>query len=516
MSGPKCFEVSETTLRNARRGNRAECDGTLAEYRRLFRQYSELTDRARSVEVAAPSPATDPARMAKRVDTVFANQTNDGIAVVHELYREKQLLESHLSQLAAAVQEQVAALQRRVRELRREAGKLREDRLQFERGLENAIPKNWPETEAARIRAQALAASPQIAIPDALESAENPAEIARLRHAESVAAQARGALDATALQFAQDVRDTHARLVTAKLAVGRSPTETLAEFLAKQASTTAPKNPATAADTYAEKADHLLAELSLLQDHASWSSLRNRASAIDRAAAPAARRTQYEALLLDCSVLLKQTRAHAAWRARLEALLDRTSAVSAPALTPLREQLQNSLRAGVVTDTSALEQELTAAVAAENKHRQAEERRQAVLDSLAAIGYEIDGAPLETAVVRAGKVMIRKPGSEEYAVEMVVNPEMSLLQTAMVRFADTADLSEQQRLRDIEHEESWCGDHARLREELTRRGFDAAFKLKLPSGQHPVRIVVRDEGEQAHRRKDSLPTAKTQQRQTLD
>ena len=512
MSGPKCFEVRETTLNNARRGNRADCEATLAEYRRLFRQYSELTDRARSVEVAAPSPATDPARLAKRVATVFANSRDDGLAVVHELYREKQLLESHLSQLAAAVQEQVATLQRRLRELRREVGKLREDRLQFERNLENAVPPNWPQTEAARIRTQGLAALHQITIPDAIESAENPVEIAALRRAAAAAAQARSALDATARQFAQDVRDTHARLVTAKLAVGRSPTETLAEFLAKQAPATAPKSPAPAADTYAEKADHLLAELSLLQDHASWSSLRNRASAIDRAADPAARRTQYEALLLDCSVLLKQTRAHSEWRARLEALLDRTSAVSAPAITLFREQLQNILRAGAVTDTSALEQELAVAVATENKRRQAEERRQAVLDSLAAIGYEIDGAPLETAVVRAGKVMIRKPGSEEYAVEMVVNPDLSLLQTALVRFADTADLSEQQRLRDIEHEESWCGDHARLREELARRGFDAAFKLKLPSGQHPVRVVVREAGEQARRTAASSP-AKIQKRQ---
>ena len=156
MSGPKCFEVRETTLNNARRSNRADCEATLAEYRRLFRQYSELTDRARSVEVAAPSPATDPARLAKRVATVFANSRDDGLAVVHELYREKQLLESHLSQLAAAVQEQVATLQRRLRELRREVGKLREDRLQFERNLENAVPPNWPQTEAARIRTQGL------------------------------------------------------------------------------------------------------------------------------------------------------------------------------------------------------------------------------------------------------------------------------------------------------------------------------------------------------------------------
>ena len=65
------------------------------------------------------------------------------------------------------------------------------------------------------------------------------------------------------------------------------------------------------------------------------------------------------------------------------------------------------------------------------------------------------------------------------------------------------------RLRDIEPEESWWGDHARLREELARRGFDAAFTLKLPSGQHPIRIVVRGEGGQARRSAASSPAVLT-------
>ena len=137
------------------------------------------------------------------------------------------------------------------------------------------------------------------------------------------------------------------------------------------------------------------------------------------------------------------------------------------------------------------------AIAAEDQRRLADERRQAILESLAAIGYEIDGTPMETAVVRAGKLVIRKPGNAEYAVEMGVNPEFSLLQTAMVRHADNADLTEQQRLRDCEQEESWCGDRARLREELARHGFNSAFKLRLPSGQHPLRVIVRSPAERA-------------------
>ena len=501
MSGPKCFEVTATTLHLARRSNRAQCDVALAEYRRLFGQCSELAERARNLEVTAPSPTADPALLARRVEAGFANARNDGLDVVLQIRREKQLLEEGRAKLTRAVREQVAALQRRVRELRQHVGQLHEERAKLERGLESALPANWPAAEVASIRASAAARLQRLVIPEPVESAETPEEIACLRAAESGVAAARCGLTAAARQFEQDVHDTHARLVTAHLAAGRAPVETLQNYLAKQAPVAVAANVTTtaktSADTYAEKAEQLLAELSLLQNHASWSSLRERAAAIEREADPAFRRTHYEALALDCSTRLKNLQAHTEWRARLEALLDRTSAATGPVVERLRAQLETLLRAGTVVDLGELERELTAAVAAEDQRRLADERRQAILESLAAIGYELDGAPMETAVVNAGKLVIRKPGNAEYAVEMVVNSDLSLLQTAMVRHADTAELTEQQRLRDCEQEESWCGDHARLRDELARRGFNSAFKLKLPSGQHPVRVIVRSPAERA-------------------
>ena len=212
-----------------------------------------------------------------------------------------------------------------------------------------------------------------------------------------------------------------------------------------------------------------------------------------------------------CSTRLKDLQAHTEWRARLEAPLDRASAATGPIVERLRAQLQTLLRVGAVADLGDLERELTAAVATEDQRRFADERRQAILESLAAIGYELDRAPMETAVVSAGKLVIRKPGNAEYAVELVVNSDLSLLQTAMVRHADTAELTEQQRLRDCEQEESWCGDHARLRDEPAPHGFNSAFKLKLPSGQHPVRVIVRSADERARQRTAAPPQARSSQ-----
>lgn len=512
MSGPKCFEVTETALQEARRSNRALCDTFLAEYRRLFQQNSEMLGRARNLALSESSFSTDPSLLADRVERAFANVREGGIDVVRKLLREKQAAEERLVKLTAAVRDQVADLQRRVRELRKRVGSLHEARAQFERGLETALPAHWPGADVTRIRASAVAQLTQIEIPTLVESAETPEEIARLSATEDAVSAAQRALSVAEQKFQQDMRDTHARLVTSKLESGQTSAETLKGYLAKRSSLTTGK---TSTDEYAEKADQLLADLCLLQNHASWRSLRNRASAIEREEDPASRRTCYEALLLDCSTLLRQLRDHGAWQKRIEALLDRTSAATGLSVGRLRGQLQDHLRAGTMVDISDLERELALAVAEEEQRRMSEARRQAVLDSLAAIGYEIDGSPMETGLVRAGNLVIRKPGNEEYSVEVVMNPDMTLVQTAMVRHADTEDMTEQQRLLDCEQEESWCGDHARIREEMARRGFDSAFKLKLPSGQHPVRVVVRSEAERARRHTKLAPMAKSGKRQPL-
>ena len=74
--------------------------------------------------------------------------------------------------------------------------------------------------------------------------------------------------------------------------------------------------------------------------------------------------------------------------------------------------------------------------------------------------------------------------------EMVVDEDLSMLQTTMVRHAETEEMSDQQRLRDKEREEAWCADHARLREKMAANGMETQFKLKIAAGEHPVKVVV--------------------------
>ena len=72
---------------------------------------------------------------------------------------------------------------------------------------------------------------------------------------------------------------------------------------------------------------------------------------------------------------------------------------------------------------------------------------------------------------------------------MVVNDDLNLVQTAMIRFGEPGEMTEQQRLRDKDKEESWCQNHAEMREKLAEHGLNATMKLHLQPGEFPVRVV---------------------------
>ncbi|MBG89850.1 MAG: hypothetical protein CMO80_23545 [Verrucomicrobiales bacterium] len=82
--------------------------------------------------------------------------------------------------------------------------------------------------------------------------------------------------------------------------------------------------------------------------------------------------------------------------------------------------------------------------------------------------------------------MLCKPNEADYAVEMVANSDLSVLQTAMVRYSDLEELTEQQRLRDIEKEDAWCEDHYKILERMGDQGLKTTTLLQTQSNVRPV------------------------------
>ncbi|MGO8697195.1 MAG: hypothetical protein ACLQVY_05695, partial [Limisphaerales bacterium] len=223
----------------------------------------------------------------------------------------------------------------------------------------------------------------------------------------------------------------------------------------------------------------------------------------------ARRKLHYESLLVECSGLLNHLRAASEWQKKVDELSASAAHVNSTVVDEIVEELADLRRAATPVDLPPIQQRLNAAIKSEEERQLREEKRQAIIASLSALGYDLIEGTMETAMVQGGKILMHKPGESEYAVEVAVDRDLSLVQTALVRFAGSNEASAQQKLRDVEREVSWCGDHARLREELKQRGLASDFKLKIPAGQEPVRVIIAQPSRQA--RDQAVARSRSQQ-----
>jgi hypothetical protein len=124
----------------------------------------------------------------------------------------------------------------------------------------------------------------------------------------------------------------------------------------------------------------------------------------------------------------------------------------------------------------------------------AEARRSAVLEGLAALGYEV-GEGLTTAWVRDGRVVLRRPAQPGYGVEVAGGASAERLQMRVVAFGDEAiDAA-----RDRDAETLWCGDVASLQSRFAAAGAALTIEKAFPVGAVPVKRCVQPENRNAAR-----------------
>lgn len=392
--------------------------------------------------------------------------------------------------LGAAIEHRVGALQQRFQSLAQRGRELRAARQDLELAASAGIPADWPEAERSRLAAHGAEALHAIAIPVAINADLSEAGVRRLERAESEMKTADAALEQARQNLAAEINRTHARLLADRFAGGAGRTTSMKDWLAARPPAAAAPNPAE--HGILKKLDALLAQIGALQDTAGWAELMRRADAIRAEYDADRRRRLYESLVLDSGARLKHLRATQAWLAEVAVLIEESEAYAGTAVDAVVNALRDLRRAGRPEDLAPWRERLATVKERELARLAHERKRAAILASLSELGYEAHEG-METALTQAGKLVIRKPGESDYAVEIVSDPSLSLMQTTMVRYADSPELTEQQRLRDCEREEAWCADHARLRERLAQQGLATQFKLKLPSGAHPVKVVQQDQ-----------------------
>lgn len=234
--------------------------------------------------------------------------------------------------------------------------------------------------------------------------------------------------------------------------------------------------------------DRHIAELQLLQGEASAQAFLERLARAEAEQHPERRNLLLDSLALD---LAQAAREHQQQRQRLEHLQDLASEVAALGAAEHAELLQ---RAACQPDSdpqqlAELTERCNAILTAHLQQQAALARRQAVLQGLASLGYEVREG-MATAWAQTGRVVLRKPATPGYGLEVGGKADNGRLQLRAVALNANRD---SQRDRDIET--LWCGEFQRLQALLAAQGGELSVERALGVGE----VALKEIGEEEQR-----------------
>ncbi|MEY9881196.1 hypothetical protein [Bradyrhizobium sp. USDA 329] len=192
-----------------------------------------------------------------------------------------------------------------------------------------------------------------------------------------------------------------------------------------------------------------------------------------------------DSLLLDLNSAIKTRRA----RARLERdLAERHAELSemkSAEAAALRVEIERAIaKAG--SNDQELVKRADFLIEAEVRSIAAEERRRAVLEGLASLGYEVSEGMM-TAWVSGGRIVLRKPANPGYGVELSGGSQADVMQVRAVGIGNPAEARDAGRDRDMET--IWCGEFERLQSLVAKAGGNVSIESARPVGQYPLKVV---------------------------
>ena len=204
------------------------------------------------------------------------------------------------------------------------------------------------------------------------------------------------------------------------------------------------------------------------------------------AESPARQTLVADSLLLDLANAVKKGRERVRTLSDLRGRHAELSEMNSPEAASLRSEIGENLSGASTGGEVELIKRADFLIEAEVRAMAAEERRRAVLEGLAGLGYEVSEG-MATAWVNDGRVVLRKASSPGYGVELAGGTQSDLLQVRAVAFGNRIESRDVSRDRDIET--IWCGEFERLQSLIAKDGGNLAIEHARPVGQFPLKLV---------------------------
>jgi hypothetical protein len=230
-------------------------------------------------------------------------------------------------------------------------------------------------------------------------------------------------------------------------------------------------------DPVFSRVDLQIAEASVFLDDGEATIFSARLRSIETETNQGRRSLLMDSLILDLRDKIASKRAH---RAALEDLKETSAEVQKFKSSDAISMLERANQCGANTplnDVIALAEEAKTLVCLERDRQAAEARRNAILQGLARLGYDVH-EDMQTAWASNGLVVVKNPALPGYGVEVGGQAQGNRLQVRAVALSANHDET-----RDKDVETIWCSDFGKLQELLAAHGDNLLIERAMSVGE---------------------------------
>ncbi len=238
-------------------------------------------------------------------------------------------------------------------------------------------------------------------------------------------------------------------------------------------------------DDLTEKVHFQIADLSLFAGEEAVASFTARAGAIASEPSETRRKLLAESLLFEVNAAARAHNERRRVLQDIEAFLLRLDGVDEKSRA-VRSRLASAHEIQSVEALIALASEAHSALEARDKAAAAGARRQAVLNGLSQLGYELREGMMTT-LAKEGQIVVRKAVNPDYGVEVIAPGEVERFQVRAVAFGASGAARDPQRDRDMET--IWCSEFDKLAAIVANNGGHVSITKAIPAGQTQLKII---------------------------
>lgn len=229
--------------------------------------------------------------------------------------------------------------------------------------------------------------------------------------------------------------------------------------------------------------DKLLAEIKVIENDTVTQSFLKRIALIESELSVSHRSLLTDSLLLDLVAHLNERK-----RQDQAGILMRETLCELRGLTSKEARELETLLIKAIDDkdislSQALNDKGAELIKKERKRFAGISRREAILEGMAKLGYEIK-ENMATAWVEDGRIVVRKPNEADYGVELGAVEDAERVQVQLVALEQSSDVS-----KDLDRETIWCAEFSRLQSGLEKSGTILHIEKALPVGSKPLKRV---------------------------